>query len=311
MFTTRKFWSPLIVVALFVSGISVSHARPAAIEDGGAFFSETAKTEAARNIEELERSVKKDLAVETFKEIPDDLKRGVNLEDKTILSRLCEQWAIKQARAKHVNGVYILLVKTPAHLEVMVGNDTQREAFTLRDRDALVGMMLGKLRAKQFDDALLSGVNFVSATMRSHLGGVSRTGSPQPHAAPASGTSSSGGIFQILLGVGVVWVVIGILRALFRAGSGGSAMAPASGGGGFLSSLMGGMFGAAAGMWMYNQFSGDHGSSAYGDDHTGNSSSNDSGYKGQDTDYTGGGGDFGGGGDSGGSGGDSGGGGDF
>ena len=97
---SRKFWAPFLAIALFALGISVCHARPAAIEDNAAFFSEPAKAEAARNIGELERSLKKDLAVETFKEIPEELRRGVNLEDKAILRRLCEQWAMKQARAK-------------------------------------------------------------------------------------------------------------------------------------------------------------------------------------------------------------------
>ena len=316
-------WPSFLVVVLIALGISVGHARPAAIEDNAAFFSEPAKAEAARNIGELERSLKKDLAVETFKEIPEELKRGVNLEDKATLSRLCEQWAMKQAKAKGVNGVYILLVKAPAHLQVIVGNDTQKRAFTLQDRDTLATMMLGKLRAKQPDDALLSGVNFVSATMRSHLGSsTAHTGAVQPRVATESSHSSGGGILSILLGVGVVWVVIGIIRGLFRAGSGGSAMSPAGGGGGFLSSMMGGIFGAAAGMWMYDQFFSNHGSSAYGADRDSNTNSGDSGgYTGQDTDYSGGGGsgggDFGGGdsgggsggGDSGGGGGDSGGGG--
>ncbi len=297
MFTTRKFWPSLIVVALFVLGISESYARPAAIEDNAAFFSDTAKAEAARDVEVMGRSTNKDLVVETFLEIPDEFKRDANLADKVVIARLCERWAVRQAKAKGVNGVYIMLVKAPAHLEVVVGNDTQKQAFTLADRDALVGIMLGKLRAKQFDAALLSGVKFVSSTMRSHLAGGAQTSSPQPRRVMESSASSSPSILSILLGVGVVWIVIGIIRALFRAGSGASTMSPASGGGGFLSSLMGGMFGAAAGMWMYNQFSGDHGSSAHAADHDGNTSTGDSGYQGHDTDYSGGsgGGDFGGG----------------
>ena len=94
----------------------------------------------------------------------------------------------------------------------------------------------------------------------------------------------------------------------------------AGGGGGFFSSLIGGMFGAAAGMWMYNQFLGSDSHASTMSDNAGNG---DSGISGQDTDYSSSGSDFGGdsgsgdsggfgGGDSGGfGGGDSGGGGDF
>ena len=97
-----------------------------------------------------------------------------------------------------------------------------------------------------------------------------------------------------------------------------------------MSSLLGGMFGAGAGMWLYDQFSGNRGNSSMGAEHN-DRGSVDSGYSGQDTNYSSSGdsfgnqssgGDFGGGdlgGDSGGgggggggdSGGDSGGGGDF
>ena len=89
------------------------------------------------------------------------------------------------------------------------------------------------------------------------------------------------------------------------------------GGGGFFQNMMGSMFGAAAGMWMYDNFFGSHSSaSTFGSDPT-DTSHSDGGFSGTDTDYTSSGGSFGddsgggfdGGGDSGG--GDIGGGGDF
>ena len=111
-----------------------------------------------------------------------------------------------------------------------------------------------------------------------------------------------------------------IVRSLFRALSGGGG-APVGGmgqpygyggggGGGFLQNMMGSMFGAAAGMWMYDQFFGSHSSAATFNPQSMDSQSQDGGFSGTDTDYTSSGGDFGG--DSGSSfGGDSGGGGDF
>ena len=74
-------------------------------------------------------------------------------------------------------------------------------------------------------------------------------------------------------------------------------------------SLLGGMFGAAAGMWLYDQFSGNHGN-AWGADQD-NRSGGSTGFSGQDTDYSGTGGDFGGDFGGGDSGGDASGGGDF
>jgi uncharacterized protein len=94
-------------------------------------------------------------------------------------------------------------------------------------------------------------------------------------------------------------------------------MAPGASGGGFGRSLLGGLFGAAAGMWMYDQFFGSQGHASSWSERN-DAGSGDGGVSGQDTDYSGSGGGFddsggdSGGGDSGGfGGGDSGGGGDF
>lgn len=312
------------ILALMLLGTNACRAAGTGVVDNGAFFSEQAKSDAAKVIAETERTLHKDIAIETFKEIPADLKAGVNLQDKAALGRVYEQWAMRQAKQKGVNGVYMLLVKEPSHLHAVVGNETQRQAFTLKDRDALLNLMLAKLRMHQTDEALRDGVNFISATMKSHTTARTHSGTaPMPvtssHPAPSSGSSSMGWLIPaIVIGV-VVWLVIGLFRALSGRMGGAGAMGQAGGGGGgFLSSLVGGMFGAAAGMWMYDQFFSNHGSnSAYGSDRN-DQSGGDSGFSGQDSDYTGSGGDFGGdsgsgsdsgGGDFGGGGGDSGGGG--
>ncbi len=319
MFKYPKIPATLGLVIALLLGTSAARAGVGAIRDNAAFFSEPAKTEAARNISEIEKRYKKDLVIETFKEIPAEIKQGVDLTDKAAMSRMFEQWSVKQARQQKVNGVYILLSKEPAHLQIVVGNETQSKAFTLMDRDNLAAAMLGKLRKKQNDEALLEGVNFVSTTMAGHVAVRSRT-STAPIAAPsgnggrAENSSPWGWLILVLLGAGAIWLVVGIFRSLSRGGGAAASpgMSPVSGGGGFFSSLLGGMFGAAAGMWLYDQFSG-HGS-AFGADQD-NRGSNDAGSSGPDTDYSSSGGDFGGdsGGDSGGgdSGGDFGGGGDF
>lgn len=309
------------ILAVIFLGTAASRAGSGGVVDNGAFFSEQAKSDAVKAIAEMERTLHKGVLVETFKEIPAEVKTGVNAQDRTAMSQMYDQWAKKLAKQHGVNGVYVLIVKTPAHLQAEVGTETQQLAFTMKDRAALVSLMLGNLGAKQNDEALRDGVNFVAAKMKSHLPNHSRTGTA-PVPVSSHPTQSSGGmgwlIPAIVIGL-VVWVVIGIIRAISGRASGGPAMGQAGGGGGgFFSSLIGGMFGAAAGMWMYDQFFSSHGSnSAYGSERN-DTNSGDSGFSGQDSDYSGSGGDFGsdsdsgssGGGDFGG-GGDSGGGGDF
>ena len=337
MFEHLRFHILSAVVALFLSP-AIAHADMGGIRDDGAFFSAQAKTDALKEIHEIGNRFKKDLVFETFREIPADLKQGVDLTDRAAMGRLYEQWATKQAKQQKVNGIYVLLVKDPSHMQILVGNDTQKVAFTLKDRDAMVTMMLAKLRSKQNDDALREGVNYVNATLRSHLperGLVpANRSNVQGHTPPlvrgsntvhTTNQGSSNWIWILLIAVIGLWVVLRILGSMFsRSGGGGGGgyqggayqgggMAPGGGGGGFMSSMLGGMFGAAGGMWLYDKFSG-HSSQQWGGGDGGYSGQNlgdsgqDSGYSGQDTDYSGSGGDFGGG-DSGG--GDSGGGGDF
>ena len=289
----------LAAVAALLLGASTAHAEMGGIRDNGAFFSASAKTEAQRNIGEIGKRFSKDVVIETFSEIPQDLKAGADLTSKTAMNRFYEEWAVKQAKQQRVNGIYILLVKAPPHLQILVGNETQRNAFSLKDRDALLSLMLAKLRNKQNDDALLEGVNFVNATLRAHQPARGRT-------AAGGGRSEAPGsshwiLTALLVGVGV-WVVLRIVRAVFAGGGGGGGGAyagggmtpgPGGGGGGFLTNVLGGMFGAAAGMWIYDQFSGRSSSSSSWGGGGDLDNRGDSGFSGQDSDYSGSGGDFG------------------
>ncbi len=305
MIPFTKIHTVLIALVALVLGTPAARAAAGGIQDGGAFFSEQAKAEATRVIGDVQRTVKKDIVIETFAEIPPAMKLGSDLSDKAAANRFFVQWAEKQARLQSVNGVYVLLVKQPAHLQVVVGNQTLKQLFTATDREALVGTMLTKLRAKQNDAALLDGVQFVASTMRAHAGpsAVSSSASntaPVPAnrsaAQPASGKeSSSSWIWTAIIIALVVWVGFGLLRSLFGGGAAGGGMAQGAGGGGLFRTLLGSMFGAAAGMWMYDHFFGSHSNASTMNDRHDATGAGDSSAAGQaqDTDYSSSGGDFG------------------
>lgn len=311
MITSRKFLLLFTTFAALLVGTSVGRAGLGGIRDGGAFFSDDAKADASRTIGDVERTLKKDIVIETFPEIPEAVKGGVNVADKAALNRLFVEWAEKQARQQAVNGVYVLISKQPAHLQVVVGNQTLKQLFTTTDRDALVSTMRTKLHARDNDGALREGVNFVASTMRAHAAGSGHAGTVQKSDSQSTESGfGSGWLLPVIGGLLIGWIIFGLLRAMMnRGGAGAAGMPQGAGGGGFFSSLIGGMFGAAAGMWMYNQFLGSDSHASTPSDHNANG---DGGVSGQDTDYSSSGSDFGndsGGGDSGG--GDSGGGGDF
>jgi hypothetical protein len=275
------------------------------IQDSGGFFSEKAKSEANALIQQTTAKFRKDLRVETFSEIPAAIRSGVNLEDKAATAQMYEKWARQEAAERRVNGVYVLLVKSPSHLHAVVGKDTLQKAFTATDRDALVAIMLGRLREKKSDAALLEGSRFFAGQIALHAASRPQQASASPFPPTASFATAPGtqgevsglGWLPSLLIVAIVgMLILRLIGGLFGSMSGTPSLGAPSGGG-FFRSMLGGLFGAAAGMWLYDQFFGHSGgASAWGSD--GGSSADsapfgDAPTEYRESDYSGSGGDFG------------------
>jgi hypothetical protein len=346
--TMRPFLRWTIIPTLLVGLLATTAlaAIVAEVRDEAGFFSADAVRRANEVIDDIHRDFKKDLLIETFKTVPADKADEFKKLDKGAHAKFYNDWAIQRARTAKVNGVYVLIVKDPGHLQVEVGNETREKAFTIENRNKLAEIMTRKFRdardakedaekQKIYDQALTDGVRYVFSTMKSNIGssktaidhgGPIRPVPVNPHPGDVTGnhrTSSMapglGGILCWgLLIVGIAWIVIGLIRSF--TGGGGGGYGPGGygggggwgGGGGFMTGLLGGMFGAVAGNWLYNNMFGS-GSSGWGSGGGGWGSQAQGGEPSsppQDTDYSGTGGDFSGG-DSGGGGGDNGGGGDF
>ncbi len=343
----RWAFIPAVIIG-WLGTAGPAEALTAQIRDEALFFSKDAIKKAEAEIKEIQRKYHEDVLIETFPTVPKEHEaEAKNTETR---ERFFERWAEERAREASVNGISILITKTPGHLEVAVGNKTRARAFTMENRTRLRDIMLTKFKVKEDDAALLDGVEYIRDTLSTNLGHAAGQAPAQiPRHEPAGGGGGGlggytlGGIICFgLLAVAVIWVVMGLIRAFtggggrYAGGGPGGGYGPGyggggyggggyggGGGGGFMSGLLGGLFGAAAGSWMYDRFlrgdsphTGLGGSQAYGADSGGST--------GQDTDYSAsvgdfddggqdtGGGDFGGDADTGGGGGDfGGGGGDF
>jgi uncharacterized protein len=280
----------LVLGAIVATNLSTAQGSGAGIIDGAEFFSDAAKQEAAKLITDAARESRKDLCIESIKELPKEILSAVGSQNKAVADRVYEQFTVKQAAKNKVNGVYILLMRKPAHIHVVVGNETARRVFTLKDKEALLDLMLGHLRKKEFDEALLKATRFVTATMKANtLPGINSS----DHWPKSDPGWISGGKFgwlgTALIALLAVMVISRLIGAIFSGGSPGLGGYPASGGG-FFGSLMGGLFGAAAGMWIYDHFFGHQGGqSAFGADSSG---LNETEVGPQDSDYSGSGADF-------------------
>ncbi len=275
------------------------------VKDDIGFFSPAAEEQANQKVAALKKTFNKDLFIEAMKAPPHP--KDLDIKDKKAVNAFFDHFAEKRFANLHESGVYVMIVDNPHILRVVIGNNTQVEGyFTLANRNTLTEKMLEKLKAGDKDGALLFAADYVTDTIKANHPVANRKSAVAPaNAAPVEqGRSTSfnwSPIIMIVLVVAGVWILFAIVRALFSSGGGGGVGAPGmgyggggGGGGGFFSSLLGGMFGAAAGMWMYNSFFGGHSSSAFGagpSDAGGGASTPDSGPA--DTSGSAGGGDYG------------------
>jgi uncharacterized protein len=354
-----------LLVALILAGLLAAAAPAAAVpprvNDEAKFFSDEAIDNANRVISQIDRQYHRGLLIETVAAVPQDLQAQLDESGK---EKFFEKWAAERVEKAELKGIYVLICKNPSHIQVAIDKATRQKAFTHDDRSQMLRKVLPLMKEKKYDDALSTMVDFVRSTLNSRAallrtGPVeSPLGGPEPLPPPrptnvirpqASGGMSPMGWIVVAAVVFLgFWLVMTILRAIGRGFGGGAGpggpVGPGGpggygyggGGGGFLSSMLGGVFGAAAGNWLYDSFRGGGHSNAFGDSqNAGSFGSNEApppgnepgsgdfsgdsgggGDFGSDSggggDFGGGGGDFGGGGgDFGGGGGDSGGGGDF
>ncbi|HYH67287.1 MAG TPA: hypothetical protein VD866_21500 [Urbifossiella sp.] len=222
------------------------------------------------------------------------------------------QWARDSGQADKAKGLYVLVTLQPVGgIAVLADAQTTRRGFTEAD-DRKVREIFGaafKEANKEPDEAkkqairsaaLVKAVEYIAADLKdTRVADVAGGAKHEPGPAETDAPARSPVMGYLCLGLAAlagVWLVIAVVR-MFSGGGGG--------GGGFMPGLLGGLFGAAAGMWMYSHFFGGGGGMFGGSDaHAGDAGGGDVGgdtgagdWGGGSADaggFDGGGGDFGG-----------------
>jgi uncharacterized membrane protein YgcG len=289
------------IALLAVLGSAVrAHALTAEVRDEAGFFKPETVTRANEVIKEIKQKYKKDLLVETVRHVPEGERQEASSSNPDVKARFFADWADRRAREEGVDGIYVLITREPGHVEVAVGNRTRTE-FPDEERHRLTQILLNQFKKKEYDEGLLEAVRYVRSALAAHtrVGGAPSAGSEHPRLPHEARGVEAGWSLWHWLGLGLavlfgVWLLSAIVRALAGGGQpggytgpGGSAgYGPAGPGGGFFPSLMGGLFGAAAGSWLYDRFFSGESASAAAEPTL------DSAPAPEDTDYTAEGGDF-------------------
>ncbi|WP_020471616.1 hypothetical protein [Zavarzinella formosa] len=272
------------------------------VEDNAKLFSEDAVSKMKRDFANwVSSKTGREVTFWTVAKLSDAEKTKRDaLKDDDAKRTFLKDLAKSHAMDEHDKGVFIFICRNPAFVGVIVDKDMREKGFDNTKESKLHDLLFNGLKdahgksgdAEQQtarDATLRKAVEFLENNLPDAKKDVIKTGQQAGnhqeqtgnHQAPADEKKGSGlaGLLCVgLIVLGVGWVLFAVIKAVFRMMSGGGAGggpgyggAPGYGGGGgggmgFLGTFMTGMFGAAAGMWMYDSFFGHHGSSAYGGD---------------------------------------------
>jgi uncharacterized protein len=153
---------PAVLAGWLAAAGSAAAVFPPPVKDDGKFFSAEALEKVNKKIRQLYTDFGCDVVVETVPAIPADREAKYKElgRDKFFL-----EWAQKRAEELGVNGVYVLVCKSPGRVEVYL-NGPRKRLFGPGGRDQIVGKMLGPFRDKKFDEGLTAALDFIEATLK-------------------------------------------------------------------------------------------------------------------------------------------------
>src|SRR5262249_44129715 len=115
---------------------------------------------------EMKEKTGVDLVIETFKEIPEDIKPDYNPARRR---QFFAKWAEDRVTALGTHGVYILLCRNPESFQVEVSKDVERKRlFTAANKNELISELQKAFKAEKFDEGLNQAVEYVTSTVREH-----------------------------------------------------------------------------------------------------------------------------------------------
>jgi uncharacterized membrane protein YgcG len=154
-----------VAVLLLIVGASQAWAVVPEVQDKGGFFKPETIAKANDVLVDIATKYRKDLLIETYPSVPQEKAAAFKDMDEQARHKFFEEWANSRARRRRVEGIYVLITKEPGHVQIEVGRQTLRAAFTEKDRDRLREIFLDAFKKKEFDRGLLEGVQFVEKTL--------------------------------------------------------------------------------------------------------------------------------------------------
>jgi uncharacterized membrane protein YgcG len=150
--------SSAMMIALTFSARALAVAPE--IRDGGKFFSADAVKKANKEIREIAKKYDRDLLIETVATIPGDQAERVKAMPREERAKFFRNWATDRADVAVVHGVYILICKEPAFVEISI-TQRGRQAFDRESFEKLRDLLVKSFHEKRYDEGLQGAVDLV------------------------------------------------------------------------------------------------------------------------------------------------------
>ena len=249
------------------------------LEDNAKLFSAGAVEKAKKLIADVKGSEGREVHVQTYAKLSDAEEKEFDKikGDDGKKREFWKKWA--HGKLAGDRGLVILVNWDPGHVHV-IASETMGKFFTGDKQGEVYKRLLDKFgeakkaktepeAQKLKDEGLVSATEYVASHLPKDFGHTAggHSGKTAPDEKPRNTGMGIGG--WVCLGISVllgIWLITALVRAFSGSGSGGGGGGMGGGmgggGGGFFPSLLGGLFGAAAGMYMYDHFFGGNSSSA-------------------------------------------------
>jgi len=154
----------LLVTGLLIPG-SAWAVYPPPIKDDGKFFSREGLDKANLKIRQIYEKYKKDVIIETMAGLTADQEKKMAEDGKNpFFARIAREKSVNQG----LNGIYVLILRKPQHLQVHMDPETQKKVFSVTNRKEMIGKISEQFRDSSFDAGLLEGLDYIESTLKSN-----------------------------------------------------------------------------------------------------------------------------------------------
>jgi hypothetical protein len=156
----------LVLALAWSAGVAATPAAARIVDEGG-YFSRDAIDRAESVISQARQRHDRNIVVETYQTPPADLLRRFNPQDR---QQFFKAWVDERAKTTTTADVFVLICRDPGRLQVGIGRQAGRIAFSQQDDERLNQMMAGAIKAGDADRALLEGVQFIAQRFDANAG---------------------------------------------------------------------------------------------------------------------------------------------